>query len=72
MVNVLHILFEGETALDFSGLITALTGAVTAQQIITYMAAVVGAGLGIYVAYVFGRKAVRAFARAIKGKAPTM
>lgn len=72
MVNALHILFEGETGLDFSGLITALTGAVSAQQIITYMAAVVGAGLGIYVAYVFGRKAVRAFARAIKGKAPTM
>ena len=72
MVNALHVLFEGETALDFSGLITALTGAVTAQQIITYMAAVVCAGLGIYVAYVFGRKAVRAFARAIKGKAPTM
>lgn len=72
MINALRVLFEGETALDFSGLITALTGAVSAQQIITYMAAVVGAGLGIYVAYVFGRKAVRAFGRAIKGKAPTM
>ena len=62
---------EGTTALDFSGLISALTGAVSAQQIITYMAAIVGAGIGIYVAYVFGNKAIKAFARAIKGKMPT-
>lgn len=63
---------EGTSGLDFSGLISALTGAVSAQQIITYMAAIVAAGIGIYVAYVFGRKAVRAFTRAIKGKAPSM
>lgn len=60
------------TGLDFSGLISALTGAVSAQQIITYMAAIVAAGIGIYVAYVFGRKAVNAFARAIKGGRPTI
>jgi len=68
------ILAEGETVggLDFSSLITALQTAVTAQQILTYMAAIVGAGLGIYVAYVFGRKAVKAFAKAIKGKTPSL
>lgn len=60
------------TGLDFSGLISALTGAVSAQQIITYMAAIVAAGIGIYVAYVFGRKAVNAFAQAIKGGRPTI
>lgn len=63
---------EGTSSLDFSGLISALTGAVSAQQIITYMAAIVAAGIGIYVAYVFGRKAVNAFARAIKGGRPTI
>lgn len=71
---LLKVLFEGDTpgSLDFSGLISALTGAVTGQQILTYMAAIVGAGLGIYVAYVFGRKAVRAFSKAIKGGRPTI
>lgn len=62
----------GTSGLDFSGLISALTGAVSAQQIITYMAAIVAAGIGIYVAYVFGRKAVSAFTRAIRGGKPTM
>lgn len=60
------------TGLDFSGLISALTGAVSAQQIITYMAAIVAAGIGIYVAYVFGRKAIKAFASAIRGGKPTL
>lgn len=69
------IMFEdgaSPSGLDFSGLLAALTGAVTAQQILTYMAAIVGAGIGIYVAYVFGRKGVSAFLRAIKGKKPTI
>ena len=67
-------LLEGETVanLDFSSLITALTGSVSAQQIITYMAAIVGAGIGIYLAYTFGRKAVSSFLRAVKGKKPTI
>lgn len=60
------------TSLDFTGLINALTGAVTAQQIITYMAAIVAAGIGLYVAYVFGRKAVKAFTKAINGGRPTL
>ena len=60
------------SGLDFSGLISALTNAVTAQQVLTYMAAIVGAGLGIYVAYVFGRKAISAFSRAIHGGKPTI
>lgn len=68
------LLLEGEVSggVDFSALITALTGAISAQQIITYMAAIVGAGLGIYLAWVFGRKAVGSFLRAVKGKKPTV
>ena len=70
---LLRVLFEGEpTGLDFTGLISALTGTVSAQQIIGYMAAIVGAGMGIYLAYVFGRKLIRAFANAVKGKKPTI
>lgn len=73
MLNLVKFFAEGEsTGLDFSGLISALQSAVTGQQILTYMAAIVGAGLGIYLAYVFGRKAVNAFARAIRGGRPTM
>ena len=74
MLNLIKVFAEGETggSLDFSGLITALTGSVSAQQIITYMAAIVGAGIGLYVAYVFGRKAVRAFTGAVNGKKPSM
>ena len=73
--GVIKPFLEGESTpsgLDFSGLLTALTGAVTAQQIIGYMAAIVGAGLGIYVAYVFGRKMIKGFTSAIKGKRPTI
>ena len=68
-------LMEGgseSSSLTFTTLISALTGVVTAQDIITLMGSVVGAGLGIAVAYIFGRKLVRAFIRAIKGKAPTI
>lgn len=74
LVGAVKLLLEGETAgsIDFSGLLSALTSAVSAQQIIGYMAAIVGAGLGIYVAYTYGRKMVRGFTRAIKGKAPTI
>ena len=43
--GVIKPFLEGESTpsgLDFTGLLTALTGAVTAQQIIGYMAAIVG------------------------------
>lgn len=66
------LLFLEGPALDFSSIITALTGAVTASDVIGYMASICTAGIGIYLAYVFGRKAIRAFSRAIKGKAPTV
>lgn len=67
----MNVLAEA-TALDFSGLITALEGAITAQQLIGYFAAIIAAGIGMYVAYVVVRKAIKAFTRAIKGKAPTV
>lgn len=73
-MHKLLAMLEGETVgtLDFSGLISALTGAVSAQQIITVMASIVGAGIGIYLAYTFGRKGVSAFLRAVKGGKPTI
>ena len=73
-LNIVRTVVEdpAPTGLDFSGLISALTSTVTAQQIIGYMAAIVGAGMGIYLAYVFGRKLIRAFANAVKGKKPTI
>lgn len=68
------LLLEGETAssLDFSALLTALTSAVTPQMIIGFMASIAGAGILMYVAYTFGRKAISAFLGAIRGKAPTI
>lgn len=68
---VLNSFLEGDpSGLDFSGIVSALTGAVSAQQLITYFAAIIGAGIGLYVAYVVVRKAVKAFTSAIRGGAP--
>lgn len=71
LISVLYLL-EGESTVDFSTLISALTGAVTPAQIVGWMAAVVTGGMGIYVTFVYGRKVVRGFTRALRGKAPTM
>jgi len=59
------------TGLDFSGVISALQGALTAQQLITYLASVITVGISLYVAYTLVRKALGMFSRAIRGKAPT-
>lgn len=58
------------TGLDFSGVISALTGSLSAQQLIGYLAAIIGAGIGLYVAYVVVRKALGGFTSAIRGGKP--
>lgn len=70
LFTVLYLL-EGETV-DFSTLISAMSGAVTPAQIVGWMAAVVTGGMGIYITFVYGRKVVKGFTRALRGKAPTM
>lgn len=71
ILNSIRVLFQTEpTGLDFSGIISALTGSVSAQQLIGYLAAIVGAGIGIYVAYVVVRKATGGFTSAVNGGKP--
>lgn len=66
------MLLEGEPGnVDVSGVITALSGTITPSQVATLMAQIVGAGALIYLTWVFGRKAIRAFYKAVRGKAPT-
>lgn len=69
LVPLFFLLFEGESV-DVSGIITALSGTITPAQVATLMASIVGAGALIYLTWVFGRKAIRAFYRAVRGKAP--
>lgn len=65
-------LLEGDGgSVDVSGVITALSGTITPAQVATLMAQIVGAGALIYLTWVFGRKAIRAFYKAVRGKAPT-
>ena len=66
---LLLVLNEGESV-DVSGIITALSGTITPAQVATLMASIVGAGALIYLTWVFGRKAIRAFYRAVRSKAP--
>jgi hypothetical protein len=66
---VLLSIFEGEpTGLDFSGIITALTSALSAQQLIGYLASIIGIGISLYVAYTVVRKAYKMFKGAVAGR----
>ena len=67
---VFFMIGEGEPTVDVSGIITALTGTITPAQIASLMASIVGAGALIYLTWVFGRKAIKAFYRAVRGSAP--
>lgn len=71
-LQIAKLLLEGESVsgLDFSGLISAVTGTITPTQILAYMGTIVAAGVGIYLAWVFGRKAVSSVLNAIRGKKP--
>lgn len=51
--------------IDFSGYISALTGAITTAQVLTVLAAVVGVGMGFFLMWLGVRKATRAFTSAV-------
>ena len=72
MLNMIKVLREGAevTGLDFSTLISSLTATITPAQVLTYMGAVVAGGIGIWLAWLFGRKAVKGILNAISGKKP--
>ena len=70
ILPVLYMLGEDGPTVDVSGIITALAGTITPAQVATLMASIVGAGALIYLTWVFGRKAISAFYRAVRGKAP--
>lgn len=70
LITVMFVIGEGEPTVDVSGIITALSGTITPAQVATLMASIVSAGALIYLTWVFGRKAIKAFYRAVRGKAP--
>ena len=67
MLYVLQTVLEGEPTLDFSSIITALTGAITPAQLLGYLAQIVAGSIGLYVVWALTRKAVTWFKRAIAG-----
>ena len=69
MVNALltgaHILFEETPSIDFSGLITALTTAITPAQLLSILSSVVGVGMGFVLMWFGVRKITRMFTSAL-------
>lgn len=55
----------GNTTIDFSGYISALTGAITTAQVLTVLASVVGVGMAFFLMWLGVRKATRAFTSAV-------
>ena len=53
------------TTPDFSGLITALTSAITPAQVLAVIASVVGVGMTFFLMWLGVRKAIRAFTSAV-------
>lgn len=53
------------TSIDFTGYISALTGAITTAQVLTVLAAVVGVGMSFFLMWLGVRKATRAFTSAV-------
>lgn len=56
---------EPSTTIDFTGYISALTGAITTAQVLTVLAAVVGVGMSFFLMWLGVRKATRAFTSAV-------
>lgn len=54
------------TAIDISALVTALSSAVTASDVVTLMATIITAGFGFVLVWFGARKLVRAFSAALK------
>lgn len=62
----------GETtaaSVDFSGLLSALTGSITPAQVLGVLAAVIGVGMAFFLMWLGVRKATTAFTSSVaKGK----
>lgn len=56
---------EGAASIDFSAFITALTGSITAAQVLTVLASVVGVGMTFFLMWLGVKKAVRSFTTAV-------
>lgn len=62
------VLFEA-SAVDISGFVTALTGAITPAQILTILGSVIGVGMSFVLMWFGVRKAVKMFTNAVmRGK----
>ena len=62
MVNIAEAAVE---TIDFSGLITALTGTITPMQLLTTLSSVVGIGIGFVLMWFGVRKAISSFTTAV-------
>ncbi len=58
-------LLEGETAIDLSSFITALTGSITPTQVLAILASVIGVGMTFFLMWLGVRKAVSVFTGAV-------
>jgi len=54
-----------QTAIDFTGYITALTSSITVAQVLTVLASVVGVGMVFFLMWLGVRKATRGFTTAV-------
>lgn len=63
------IFMEPTTGVDFSPIMTALTGAVSVSQIVTVVATIVGGTIGFVLVWKMAKKLYKSFASAITGHA---
>lgn len=56
---------EGAATIDFSAFITALTSSITAAEVLTVLASVVGVGMTFFLMWLGVKKAVRSFTTAV-------
>lgn len=56
----------GTSTIDFSSFITALTGAVTPEQILTILASVIGVGMGFVLMWFGVKKIIKMFKSAFE------
>ena len=53
------------TTIDFSGFITALTGAITPAEVLGVLASIIGVGMAFFLMWLGVKKATRAFTTAV-------
>ncbi len=56
---------EGAATIDFSAFITALTKAITVEQVLGVLASVIGVGMIFFLMWLGVRRAVRSFTTAV-------